>query len=79
VEIHCETELALFHRAHITQLFAMAGKKEELENLPYPLPAFISLRPDVALPLVALARENLRNLEINRVDRKLVGDVEEDD
>jgi hypothetical protein len=76
VEIHCRTELALFHKAHIYQLFAMAGKRKELDQLSYPLPNFISMRLEVALPLVGLAREALKELEVTRVDRKLVGDEE---
>ena len=50
-EIHSRTELALFHRGHVTRLFELAGR-----DVPADLPKWLSVRYDVADPLVKEAR-----------------------
>jgi hypothetical protein len=55
-EIHCETPLALFHRKHVRELFALAGE---------PVPSNVDEReywscgPDIVKPLVAKARDRM--------------------
>lgn len=51
VELHSRTERALFHRVHVARLFKLAGKPE-----PAGLPEWMSVREDVAIPLVRSAR-----------------------
>ncbi|MDM7992965.1 MAG: hypothetical protein QUS11_06585 [Candidatus Fermentibacter sp.] len=54
--IHCETELALFHRQHIIRLFALAG--EECPDLGFR--SFWSVGPEIVKPLVEKAVKRLQ-------------------
>lgn len=51
VAIHCETDLALFHRDHANRLLRLAGLPERSH-----LPVFVGIRKHTALPLVERAR-----------------------
>lgn len=51
--IHCETDCALFHRDHITRLYALAG--EECPDLG--MRSFWSVGPNIIRPLVKKARK----------------------
>ena len=50
-EIHARTERALFHRGHVVRLLELAG-----HEVPEDIPEWISVRIDVAEPLVKEAR-----------------------
>lgn len=55
--IHCETDLALFHKNHVRRMFELAG-----EPVPVNIDEqdFWSVGPDLMRPLVKKAREGLR-------------------
>jgi hypothetical protein len=58
VEIHSETELALFHRNHVNRLLRLAGKPEQPG-----LPALVSIYRYTAQPLVKQARDRIAAAE----------------
>jgi hypothetical protein len=56
VDIHCETDLALFHRNHVNRLLRLAGRSE-LQDPHTPL--FLHVYADVAKPLIEAAKERM--------------------
>jgi hypothetical protein len=56
VELHAESERALFHRDHVAHLHELAG-----QSCPPCLPEYVAMHEDYAEPLVAKARERLRD------------------
>jgi hypothetical protein len=48
--IHCRTERALFHRDHVRRLYKLARQE------PPALPEWVTMREDVADPLIKRAR-----------------------
>jgi len=61
-ELHCRTDLALFHRKHVERLFKLAG-----QQIPEKLREWIPVHDDVADPLIARARGNIAVDHVHRL------------
>lgn len=60
-EIHCETDLAMFSRAQLDRLRALAGYADLTWKGPQP--EWYSLGPDSIMPVVKAARTRLEKTE----------------
>ena len=56
-DLHCRTEVALFHRSQVARICALAGVELDAH-----WPVWASVRAETMLPLVAKARDRLRSL-----------------
>jgi hypothetical protein len=56
-ELHCHTERALFHKAHVRRMFELAGDKKVLERFDaLTLPDWVAVHAEAMVPLAHAAR-----------------------
>ena len=59
-DLHCETERALFSTDHVRRLLRLAGVEKRFELQLTHMGTFISVKADVAKPLIERARRQLK-------------------